>query len=105
MVTIQASAEVPATSDSCVNYKLGYDSCAARFDGKLFIPSKRHFPVDSQPLMVALDDMLKPLKQKDYDWLCSITSLENDDLSLPILDIPVNRLLLLLQCHTFMFGY
>jgi hypothetical protein len=105
VVAIQASAKVPATSNSCVNYKLSYDSCTTRFDGKLFILSKRHFPVDSQPLMMALDEMLKHLAQKDYDWLCSITSLENDDLRSPILDIPDNRLLLLLEYQAFVFGY
>lgn len=53
-----------------------YDECTSRWSGRLTDLSSEHFPVDSESLLAALNDLMESLPKETEDWLYRAAKLD-----------------------------
>lgn len=81
-----------------------YDECTSRWPGRLTDLSSEHFPVDSETLLVALNDLMVGLPDHLEDWLYKSAKLDGgiDDLDNQFTEDQLNTFLCF---QSLVFGY
>ncbi|KAL9110897.1 MAG: hypothetical protein Q9187_008000 [Circinaria calcarea] len=81
-----------------------YDECVSRWDGILLVLAGTHFPVDSETVMSALNDLMSYTPESLQKWLmgCANRTLRVEELKSPLTEQQID---LFLSYQSLVFGY